>query len=59
MKSWFTWGELVVLIAAILLLVSLPLLAAGRAGLWFGAQGLYFIGVALIVGRYFSRYVRD
>ncbi|MEX1112419.1 MAG: hypothetical protein WEC84_03075 [Candidatus Andersenbacteria bacterium] len=59
MKSWFTVGELIILVAAILLLTSLPLLAVGRVGLWFGAQGLYFIGVSFVVGKYLSRYVRS
>lgn len=59
MTSWFTAGELVVLISAICLLAGLPLLAAGAPALWFGAQGLYFIGIALIIWRYLSPHARN
>lgn len=58
MKLGFTTGEMFVLIAAVCLLISLPLLAAGKPIFWFAAQGIYFLGVALLVWRYFAHYVR-
>ncbi len=58
MKLGVTVGELLILIAAICLLVSLPLLAAGYPRFWFAAQGIYFLGVALLIWRYFAHYVR-
>ena len=57
MKSFVTLGESLVIVAATLLLISLPALAGGERTLWFAAQIFYFIGMAFMVGRYFSRYV--
>lgn len=59
MKNGLAMGELIVLLAGICWLVSLPLLARGSSLLWFAAQGLYFIGVIGIAWRYLGHYVRD
>ncbi|HLC49720.1 MAG TPA: hypothetical protein VJI96_05045 [Candidatus Andersenbacteria bacterium] len=58
MKKLFTLGETIILLSAICWLLSLPFLLADNSRLWFIAQGLYFIGVACIVWKFFSHYVR-
>ena len=52
MLKLFTFEELVILLAGLCWLLSLPLLAAGNTILWFGAQGLYGIGMMILIWRH-------
>jgi len=48
MEASLRLGEIVMLLAGLLMAVALPLLVRDSYILWFGAQGLYFLGAVMI-----------
>ena len=55
MEASLRLGEIVMLLAGLLMVFSLPLLARDSFLLWFGAQGLYFFGALMILIRFIVR----
>lgn len=48
-----TTSEWIMLAAGVVMGISLPLLANGSFALWLIAQGIYFVGVIVMVIHYF------
>ena len=55
MEASLRLGEIVMLLAGLLMAFSLPLLARDYSLLWLGAQGLYFLGALIILTRFIVR----
>ena len=47
-------GEWMMIVAGVLLAISLPFLANGSYTLWIVAQGVYFVGVGVVVVYYIA-----
>lgn len=55
MEAKLRTGEIIMLLAGLILLISLPVLMQGSRVLWFGAQMLYFLGAVMILLRFLVR----